>query len=68
MANPVNASIVEHCQTVGDPRIERTKKPPLLDILGLAVCPLLPGGEGVQDMELLGTSMHAWLPTFLALP
>ena len=52
MADPVNASIVEHFQALQDPRIERTKKHLLLDILVIAVCTLLTGGEGFQDMEL----------------
>ena len=68
MADAVNASIVEHCQTVQDPRIERTKQHPLLAILVIAVCTLLTGGEGFQDMELFGQSQHAWLQTFRALP
>jgi predicted transposase YbfD/YdcC len=68
MADPVNASIVEHFQTLEDPRIERTKKHLLLDILVIAVCTLLTGGEGFQDMELFGKSKRAWLQTFLALP
>src|SRR5262249_41062276 len=68
MPVPVNASIVEHFQTLEDPRIERTKKHNLLDILVIAVCTLLTGGEGFQDMELFGKSKHAWLQTFLVLP
>jgi predicted transposase YbfD/YdcC len=68
MADPVNASIVAHFQTLEDPRIERTKKHLLLDILVIAVCTLLTGGEGFQDMELFGKSKRAWLQTFLALP
>ena len=68
MADPVNASIVEHFRTLEDPRIERTKKHNLLDILVIALCALLTGGEGFQDMELFGKSKRAWLQTFLALP
>jgi predicted transposase YbfD/YdcC len=68
MAGTVNASIVEHFQTLEDPRIERTKKHKLLDILVIAVCPLLTGGEGFQDMELFGKSKLQWLRTILALP
>jgi predicted transposase YbfD/YdcC len=68
MANTVNASIVEHFCPLEDPRIERTKKPLLLDILVIALCTLLSGGEGFQDMELFGKSKRAWLQTFLALP
>ena len=68
MADTMNASIVEHFQTLEDPRIERTKKHLLLDILVIALCTLLTGGEGFQDMELFGKRMQAWLQTFLALP
>jgi hypothetical protein len=68
MAGTVNASIVEHFQTLEDPRIERTKKHKLLDILVIALCTLLTGGEGVQDMELFGKSKLQWLRTILALP
>src|SRR5215470_11563111 len=68
MAAPVNSSIVEHFRPLEDPRIERTKKHNLLDILVIAVCTLLSGGEGFQDMELFGKSKQAWLQTFLALP
>src|SRR5919206_1077379 len=68
MADPVNTSIVEHFRTLEDPRIERTKKHLLLDILVIALCTLLSGGEGFQDMELFGKSKRAWLQTFLALP
>jgi predicted transposase YbfD/YdcC len=68
MADTVNASIVEHFRTLEDPRIERTKKHNLLDILVIALCPLLTGGEGFQDMALFGKSKRAWLQTCLALP
>src|SRR5215469_4145459 len=68
MADPVNASIVDHFQALEDPRIERTKKHHLLDILVIALCTLLTGGDGFQDMALFGKSKHAWLQTFLALP
>jgi len=54
MADTVNASIVEHFQTLEDPRIERAKRHRLLDILVIALCTLLTGGEGFQDMELFG--------------
>ena len=68
MADPVNASIVTHFQSLEDPRIARTKKHNLLDILVIALCTLLTGGEGFQDMELFGRSKYAWLQTFLTLP
>jgi predicted transposase YbfD/YdcC len=68
MADPVNASIVEHFHALEDPRLERTKKHNLPDILVIAVCTLLTGGAGFRDMELFGQSKRSWLQTFLALP
>src|SRR5215510_2500339 len=68
MTDPTNASIVEHFQTLEDPRIAQTKKHLLLDILIIAVCTLLTDEKGFQDMELFGKSKRAWLQTFLALP
>ena len=66
MAYPTNASMVEHFRTLEDPRIARTKKHLLLDILVIVVCTLLTGGEGFQDMELFGKSSIAlqvrWRP------
>ena len=38
MAEPVNVSIVEHFQSLEDPRIERSKKHRLIDILVIALC------------------------------
>jgi hypothetical protein len=64
----MHASIVTHFHALEDPRIERTKKHSLLDILVIAVCTLLTGGEGFQDIELFGKSKRLWLQTFLALP
>ena len=68
MAIPVNASIVVHFQALEDPRIERTKKHNLLDMLLIALCTLWTGGEGFQDMGLFGKSKLPWLQTVLALP
>ena len=68
MADPVNASIVEHVRPLEDPRMERTTQPLWRDMLGMALGPLLTGGEGCQDMALLGQSKRAWLQAFLAFP
>ena len=61
MSAAINASIVDHFHDLEDPRIERAKKHNLLDILVFAVCTLLTGGEGFQDMELFGKSKRHWL-------
>ena len=72
MADTVNASIVEHFQTLEDPRIERTKKHLLLDILIIAVCTLLTGGKGsgygILSRVSANGSKPSWLYRMVSLP
>ncbi len=58
----------EHFSIVPDPRVERGKKHRLLDILFIAVCTIICGGESFTDMELFGKAKEAWLRKFLELP
>jgi predicted transposase YbfD/YdcC len=68
MQKHLTPSLIEHFQDLADPRVDRTKDHALLDILVIAVCSLLCGGEGFNDMEDFGQAKEAWLRTFLALP
>ena len=60
-------SLVEHFQNLPDPRVQRTKVHDLIDILVVAICTLLCGGEGFNDMEDFGHAKHDWFKTFLRL-
>ena len=51
-----------------DPRIERTKRHQLLDILTISICAVISGADTFDDIELYGKSKKAWLETFLELP
>jgi len=51
-----------------DPRMERSKKHKLVDILFIAICTIICGGEGFTDMEELGKCKEDWLRKFLELP
>jgi predicted transposase YbfD/YdcC len=64
---PIN-SLVSLLQTLPDPRIERTKEHRLLDILVIAICTQLCGGESFNDMEEFGEAKQDWFKTFLELP
>lgn len=57
-----------HFSDLSDPRIDRTKKHLLTDILFIAVCTIICGGEGFTDMALFGRSKEDWLRKFLELP
>jgi predicted transposase YbfD/YdcC len=60
-------ALVESLSEVVDPRIERTKRHVLSDILTLAVLAVIAGAEGWEDIEEFGHSKHAWLKQYLPL-
>lgn len=68
MRTPPELSLIVHFQDLPDPRVARTPEHRLIDILVIAVCTLLCGGEGFNDMEDFGEAKHEWLKTFLDLP
>ena len=41
----VKTSLLEHLEGVSDPRIERTRRHKLLDILAIAICAMICGAE-----------------------
>lgn len=61
-------SFVENFSALSDPRIERTKRHQLLDVLITAVCAVICGADTWVDIAAYGRAKHEWLKTFLALP
>lgn len=68
MSSVLSVSLMEHFSTLPDPRIERTKRHSLLDIIGLAICGVICGADGWTDLEEYGRAKEVWLRQFLALP
>lgn len=64
----VGPSLCAHFASLPDPRIDRTKRHQLLDILTIAICAVLCGADSWVDVELFGQAKLGWLRTFLALP
>ena len=62
------AAITEYFAELTDPRVERTKRHLLLDILVIALCAVICGAEGWVDLEAYGKAKEAWLRQFLVLP
>jgi len=52
---------------VPDPRVDRTKDHDLVDILVIALCTILCGGDSFYDMEEFGQVRQDWLKGFLRL-
>ncbi len=63
-----SVSFRNHFEEVDDPRIERSKIHPLLDLLFLAVTATLAGGDGPADIEQFGKEKIDWLRRFVKLP
>lgn len=51
-----------------DPRVNRQRRHLLLDIVIIAVCAVIAGGETWKDMAIWGQSHLPWLKRFLPLP
>lgn len=52
---------------IEDPRVQRTKKHLLLDIILLSICAVICGADGWDAIRQWGTEKEAWLRTFLTL-
>ena len=63
-----STDFLAHFSILPDPRVERTKKHRLIDVLFIAVCTVICGGEGFTDMELFGEAKQEWLRSLLELP
>ncbi len=63
----IQQSLVEHFGEIRDPRVDRTKKHQLQDILVIAILAIIAGAQGWEDIENYGISKQTWLQEFLAL-
>ena len=61
-------SLLERFRSIDDPRVDRTRRHNLIDILSIAVCATICGAEGFTDFEDYGRAKHDWLASFLELP
>lgn len=53
---------------MSDPRIERTKRHKLIDIITIALCAVICGADNWVALETYGCAKYEWLKTFLELP
>jgi len=61
-------SLVEHFSQVNDPRIERTKRHLLIDIIVIVIVGVICGGESWEDIQMVAEEKEDWLNKFLQLP
>ena len=60
-------AFVLYFASIPDPRVVGRCAHLLIDILVIAVCTLLCGGESFNDMEEFGQAKYEWFKTFLTL-
>jgi predicted transposase YbfD/YdcC len=63
-----DVSIARYFAALPDPRIDRTKKHLLGDILVIALCAVICGADSWDEVETFGRAREGWLRRFLALP
>jgi predicted transposase YbfD/YdcC len=61
------ATFHDHFQDLSDPRVERTRRHPLINILFIAVCGVLSGANSFAALHEFGTDRRTWLARFLDL-
>ncbi|PHM22692.1 hypothetical protein Xehl_03459 [Xenorhabdus ehlersii] len=53
---------------LSDPRVNRTQRHSLIDILTISICAIICGYENFNDIEEYGKTKEDWFRQFLALP
>jgi predicted transposase YbfD/YdcC len=64
----MTAGLWEFFSVLPDPRVERTRKHKLEDLLTITICGVICGAETWDEIESFGESKEAWFRTFLELP
>ena len=60
--------LVDYFENLEDPRIERSKRHSLLDIITIAICAVICGADSSVHVAMFGKSKEEWFRTFLDLP
>jgi hypothetical protein len=67
MASDGLASFHDHFQGLIDPRVERTRKHPLINVVFIAVCGVLSGANSFAGIHEFGCDRRPWFDRYLDL-
>jgi len=59
--------LMDYFKDIKDPRIERNKAYPLIEVIVITILAVMAFAEGWEDIEAYGLAKQAWLKKFLAL-
>lgn len=68
MSDAPAVRLLAHFAALDDPRVERTRRHALLDIVAIAICAVICGADSWVEVEAFGNAKREWLGSFLALP
>lgn len=68
MTDKAYFSLMDHLGQVPDPRVTRTQRHELLDILTIALCAVIGGADHWTEVVEFGQARQAWFASFLKLP
>lgn len=68
MARAGVVAILSRFENLTDPRVERTQRHELLDMVAVALCAAICGADSWVDVEKFGVAKQAWFSRFLNLP
>lgn len=68
MAEWLGGNLEAHFGDMTDPRVDRTKRHKLFDIIAIAICGVICGADSWTEIEEFGLVRQAWLKGFLELP
>lgn len=61
-------TVLNHFAMLPDPRVDRTKRHTLGDMVAIAVCAVVCGADSWTEVEQFGKAKEGWFTTFLNLP
>ncbi|MBI5865865.1 MAG: ISAs1 family transposase [Planctomycetes bacterium] len=64
----VRAGVLRSFASLPDPRMKRTRKHELVDLIAIAICAIICGADGWVQVALFARSKRKWFETFLHLP
>lgn len=64
----LHGTVVDHFTNLTDPRVERTKRHKLLDIIFIAISAAICGADNWKAIEVFAIAKRSWLDTVLELP
>ncbi len=67
MAVTTDRSLLPHFAALEDPRVERTRLHPLINVLTIAITAVICGAESWDEIAAFGEARAAWFGTFLDL-